>query len=38
MGDPNIAIAILLGSFAVLIICKLPITFALISSTMLTMF
>ena len=38
MGDPNIAIAILLGSFAVMIICKLPITFALISSTMLTMF
>lgn len=38
MGDPNIAIAILLGSFAIMIICKLPITFGLIASTMLTMF
>ena len=36
--DPNIAIALLLGSFAVFIICKLPITFALISSPMLAMF
>lgn len=36
--DPNIAIAILLGSFAVLVICRLPITFALITSTMCAMF
>ena len=38
MSNTTIAILILLCSFGVMIICKLPITFALISSTMLTMF
>ena len=36
MYDVNIAIAILLGVFAVMILCKLPITFALASSSVLT--
>ena len=38
MNDPNIAIIILLGSFAILTICKLPVTFALVASTMLATF
>lgn len=34
----SLAVLILLGTFAVFIICRLPITFALMSSTMITMF
>ncbi len=38
MADMNLAIAILLGSFFIFVICKMPITFALAASTSLTMF
>lgn len=38
MVDLNLAIFILLGSFFLFIICKMPITFALTASTALTMF
>ena len=38
MFDSNIAIAILLCSFFIFVIIKVPITFALAGSTMLTMF
>lgn len=34
----SLAVLILLGTLAVFIICRLPITFALMSSTMITMF
>ncbi|WP_101909870.1 TRAP transporter large permease [Marasmitruncus massiliensis] len=37
MADMNLAIAILLGSFFIFVICKMPITFALAASTSLTM-
>ena len=37
MIDTNLAIAILLGSFFVMILCKLPITFALAASSTMTM-
>ncbi len=38
MTDMQLATLILLGTFIIFVICKLPITFALVSSTMLTMF
>ena len=38
MVDTNLAIAILLGSFFILIICKMPITFARAAATASTMF
>ena len=38
MADMNLAIAILIGSFFIFVICKMPITFALAASTSLTMF
>ncbi len=38
MADMNLAVAILLGSFFIFIICKMPITFALAASTSITMF
>ncbi len=37
MFDPSIAIALLLGIFAFLIIIKVPMVFALVASTMVTM-
>jgi tripartite ATP-independent transporter DctM subunit len=37
MADMNLAIAILIGSFFIFVICKMPITFALAASTSLTM-
>ncbi len=36
--DPNIAIAMLLGLFAFLIVVKVPITFSLVITTIVTMF
>lgn len=36
--DTNLAIMILLGSFFIFVICKMPITFALAASTSITMF
>lgn len=38
MIDTNLAILLLLGSFFIFIICRMPITFALAASTSLTMF